>query len=232
MQYLFPIFENLCPSWGGIAHLGVRRRIPKGTVILGLDAEIDGVYYIEEGTVETVLDTHTGPERVLYRVGRGCVFGEVCCFAPGLTKEVVVKARTDCTLHFFDRELIEGTIAREHPALLIELIRILGHIVRMYGVLIQDSLNLDFFTRVCRFLVYLVRMKGAEPGSRQVQVIVESGVTQADMARLLGVHRVTVTKAVKHLKDQGVLQHFTKRELRIADFQALCRLGEGGGPRP
>jgi CRP-like cAMP-binding protein len=160
-------------------------------------------------------------------VGRGCVFGEVCCFTPGAIQEVFVKARTDCTIYFFNRELVEGVLAREHPELLLELVRILGHIVRMYGVLIQDSLNLDFFARVCRFLVYLVRLKGAEPEGRQVQVLVESGVTQGDMARLLGVHRVTVGKAVKRLKDEGIIQQFTKRELDIADFPRLCRLGEG-----
>lgn len=227
MQYQFPIFENLCPSWGGITHLGTRKHVPKGTVILGLGTVVDGIFYVKEGTVETLLDTHAGPEKVLYRVGRGCVFGEVCCFTPGAIQEVFVKARTDCTIYFFNRELVEGALAREHPELLLELVRILGHIVRMYGVLIQDSLNLDFFARVCRFLVYLVRLKGAEPEGRQVQVLVESGVTQGDMARLLGVHRVTVGKAVKRLKDEGIIQQFTKRELDIADFPRLCRLGEG-----
>lgn len=228
MQYQFPIFESLCPSWGQITHLGTRKRIPKGSVILVMEAAIDGVYYVAEGTVETILDTHTGPEKVLYRVGKGCVFGEVCCFAPGVNQEVFVKARTDCTLYFFKREIIEGVIARDHPHLLLELIRILGHIVRMYAVLLQDSLSLDFFVRVCRFLVYLVRFKEPDLAGKQVQVVVESGVTQSDMARLLGVHRVTVTKAVKKLKDQGIIRRFTKRELDIADFPRLCLLSEGG----
>jgi CRP-like cAMP-binding protein len=228
MQFQFPIFEDLCSSWGQITHLGTRKRITKGTVVLDMETTIDGVYYVQEGTIETMLDTHTGPEKVLYRVGKGCVFGEVCCFAQGVNQEVFVKARTDCVLYFFKRETIEGTIATEHPQLLIELIRILGHIVRMYGVLLQDSLSLDFFQRVCRFLVYLARFKGVDPEEKQVHVVVESGVTQGDMARFLGVHRVTVTKAVKKLKDQGIIRRFTKRELDIADYPRLCRLSEGG----
>jgi len=225
MQYQFPIFENLCPSWGQVTRLGTRKRIPKGTVILGMDASVDGVYYLKEGVVEIMLNTQSGPEKVLYCVGKGCVFGEVCCFAPGSNEEATVKARTDCVLYFFPRETIEGTLAREHPQLLLELIRILGHIVRMYGILLQDSLSLDFFVRVCRFLVYLVRFKQPDAAGKQVRV--ESGVTQSDMARLLGVHRVTVTKAVKRLKDLGVVRRFTKRELDIADFPKLCELGEG-----
>ena len=227
-QYQFPIFEDLCPSWGGIAHLGTCRRIAKGEVILGMGAAIDGVYFVEAGIVESMLVTHTGPEKVLYRIGRGCVFGEVCCFVGGLNEEVFVKARTDCILYFFTRETIEGVIARDHPGLLLEVIRILGHIVRMYGVHLQDSLNLDFFVRVCRFLVYLVRFKDADPVGLEVQVVVESGVTQGDMARLLGVHRVTVSKAVRKLKELGVLRRFTKRELEISDFPRLRQLSEGG----
>lgn len=229
MQYRFPIFENLCPSWGQVTHLGIRKRIPKGTVILDMEATVDGVYFLQEGVVEIMLNTQSGPEKVLYCVGKGCVFGEVCCFAPGDNLEATVKARTDCTLYFFKREAIEGPIAREHPQLLLELIRILGHIVRMYGVLLQDTLSVDFFVRVCRFLVYLVRFKGADATGEQVRVVVQSGVTQGDIARLLGVHRVTVTKAVKKLKDQGIIQHFTKRELAISDFPRLCQLGEGQG---
>jgi len=228
MQYQFPSFEDLCPGWGRITHLGARKRIPKGTVILSMEGAVDGVYYVQEGIVETMLDTHAGPQKVLYRVGKGCVFGEVCCFSPGMNQEVFVKARTDCTLFFFRRETIEGVIAREHPRLLLELIRILGHIVRMYGVLLQDTLSLDSFVRVCRFLVYLVRFQGADVTGKQVRVVVQSEVTQADIARLLGVHRVTVTKAVKKLKDQGIIQRFTKRELDITDFPRLCQLSEQG----
>lgn len=224
MQHQFPIFENLCPSWGRITHLATRKVIPKGTVILGVEAAVDGVYYVKEGVVETTLHTLSGPEKLLYCVGPGCVFGEVCCFAPSEHMEAMVKARTDCTLYFFKRDVIEGVIAQEHPFLLIELIRILGHIVRMYGVLLQDSLGLDFFARVCRFLVYLIEFKGAVNASAHKEVVVESGVTQSDMARFLGVHRVTVTKAVRRLKEEGVLLRFTKRELVIADFPKLCRL--------
>ena len=224
MQYQFPILENLCPSWAGVTRLGTCRRIPKGAVALGLGAAQDGVTFVEEGILETILATPHGPEKVLYRVGAGCLFGEVCYSVGSPNEEVFVKARTDCTLHYFSRETIEGVIARDHPELLLEMVRILGHIVRMYGVLLQDSLSLDFFVRVCRFLVYLVRFKGADPAGLQVHILVESGVTQGDLARLLGVHRVTVTKAVKKLKDQGVLRCFTKRELEITDFPRLLAL--------
>lgn len=226
MQYQFPIFENLCPSWGEVTHLGVKRQAPKGAWVLGANDTAEGVYYIQEGVLEIMLNTQRGPEKVLYCVGKGCVFGEVVCFVPGATEEAVVKARTDCKLVFFNRETIESTIAQQFPHLLIELVKILGHIVRMYGIHLQDSLNLDFLTRVCRFLVYLVEFKAAEVQGRK-RVVIQADITQSDMARLLGVHRVTITKAVKKLKELGILKSFTKKELEITDFPGLCKLSEG-----
>ena len=224
MQFQFPILENLCPSWGLVTHLGTCRRVAKGTVVLGMGSAMDGVTFVQEGVLETILVTPNGPEKVLYFVGEGCLFGEVCFSVGGPNEEVFVKARTDCVLHFFSRETIEGPIALDHPELLLEMVRILGHIVRMYGIQLQDSLSLDFFVRICRFLVYLVRFKGAEPAGTHAHVA--SGVSQGDLARLLGVHRVTVTKAVKKLKDRGVVRRFTKRELEITDYPGLLKLSE------
>jgi CRP-like cAMP-binding protein len=113
---------------------------------------------------------------------------------------------------------------------MVELIGMLGHIVRMYGIWLQDSLSQDYFVRVCRILVYFVRWKhglGVHDGN---QVLIQSDMTQNDIAKLLGIHRVSVTKAVRRLKELGVVRHFTKSELDIADYQGLCRLG--GQPTP
>jgi hypothetical protein len=96
----------------------------------------------------------------------------------------------------------------------------------MYGVLLQDSLSGDNFIRVCKMLVYLVHFKEAELALGQKQVIVQPEMTQHDMARLMGIHRVTVTKAISRLKSLGILRRFSKKTLEIADFPALCRLVE------
>lgn len=228
MQYEFPVFENLCPSWERVIHLATRLAYPKGSLILDMEAPAVGVFYVKEGQVDTCLYTLNGPEKVLYGVGRGCVFGEASCFSTGTTGEASVWARTDCVLYFFRKETVEGPIARDHPRLLIELTGMLGHIVRMYGIWLQDSLSQDYFVRVCRILIYFVRWKkGVAQDSGEV--LIQSDVTQNDIAKLLGIHRVTVTKAVKRLKELGIVRRFTKTELDIADFRGLCRLGGQGG---
>ena len=231
MQYAFPVFEQLCPSWEKVTHLATRLAYPRGALILDMETPARGIYFIQEGRVDTALYTLAGPEKVLYGVGRGCVFGEACCFSTGITGEASVWARTDCVLYFFRKETVEGVIALEHPHLLVEMVAMLGHIVRMYGIWLQDSLSLATFGRVCRILVYYVRAKqGAEqlPGDR---VLIHAGQSQNDLAKLLGIHRVTVAKAVARLKEMGILHRFTRSELDIADFPGLCRLA-GRETRP
>lgn len=226
MQFEFPVFEHLCPSWGQVTHLGTRQTYPKGSLVLDMDQPADGVYYVQEGQVDTALYTLHGPEKVLYGVGEGCLFGQACCFSTGTTGEATVWARTPCVLYFFRRETIEGPIAREHPHLLLEMAGLLGHIVRMYGVWLQDSLGQDYFQRVCRILIYYVRWKKGIAVPAEKEVTIHADLTQNDLAKLLGLHRVSVSKAVSRLRELGVLRRFTKNELDIADFPELCRLGQ------
>jgi len=227
MQFELPIFENLCPEWVKFTHLGIKRAFPKGTRVFDMETPLAGVYLVIEGAVEVVLHNLRGPEKVLYYVGPGCIFGEVSCFVSGENDEAHVRARSDCVCYFFSRELIEGRIASQHPFLLVELIRASAYKIRMYGILLRDSLDSDNFLRVCKMLVYLARFKGPDPVDGQALVSIHPEMTQTDMARLMGIHRVTVTKAVNRLKKQGIIGHFSRKRLEILDFPALCTLVGG-----
>lgn len=226
MQFQLPIFENLCPAWEGVSHLATRHTFSKGSQIFGMQTSVNGVYFVKKGIIEIILYTLRGPEKVLFYVGPGCIFGEVSCFVTGESGEASARARTDATLYFFRRDLIEGVIAHQHPQLLLELIRATATKIRMYGVLLQDTLNSDNFTRVCKMLVYLTQFKGVEIAEGQAQVVIQPDMTQSDMARLMGVHRVTVTKAISRLKGMGIVRHFSKNSLEISDFPGLCHLIE------
>jgi CRP-like cAMP-binding protein len=214
MQFELPIFENLSPSWEKIAALGTRFAFSKGSQIFSLGAPVNGIYFVKEGVVEILLYTLHGPEKVLFFVGPGSIFGEVSCFVSGESQEASVRARSDCVVYYFSRELVEGVIASQHPHLLIELIQVMAHKIRMYGILLQDSLTSDHF----------IRDAGLAEG--QKQVIIQPDLTQIDLARLMGIHRVTVSKAISHLKALGILRRFSRKELDIQDFPGLCQLVE------
>ena len=224
MQYQLPIFENLCPSWEKFTQLGIRRTFLKGSQVFDIANPISGVYLVTKGSVEVILYTQRGPEKVLYYVGPGCIFGEVSCFVAGDSGEARVQARSDLECYFFSRETIEGTIARQHPELLIELIRAAAYKIRMYGVLLQDSLDNDNFVRVCKMLVHLANFKQADIQPTQKVVSFQADMTQNDLARLMGIHRVTVAKALGNLRGMGILEHFSKKSVLICDYSALYSL--------
>lgn len=225
-QYQLPIFQNLCPSWQNVTYLGNRRTFPKGYQILDLETQLNGIYLVMEGSVEVILYTLRGPEKVLFYVGSGCIFGEVSCFVSGDRDDASVRARSDCILYFFSRDVLEGTIASQYPHLLIEMIQATSYKLRMYSVLLRDSLSSNPFLHVCKMLVYLVRFKGIELPQGQKQVVIQPEMTQNDIAKLMGVHRVTVTKAIGQLKEMGIVRYFSKHLLDISDFPALCQLIE------
>jgi CRP-like cAMP-binding protein len=226
MFYQLPIFENLCPSWEKVLHLGVRETFPKGGRIFFSEDIIDGLYYIVEGSIEINLHTIHGPEKVLFIVGKGCIFGEVSCFIGGDAEEASAKTRSDSVLYYFKKETIEQVIAPQYPELMIELVQTVAYKARMFTELLTDELISNQFTRVCKMIVYLVRFREirVEPGQRLV--VFEPDMTQNDIARLMGVHRVTVTKAIGQLKQMGIIRQFSKKCLEITNFPELLRLVE------
>jgi CRP-like cAMP-binding protein len=226
MFYQLPIFENLCPSWEKVLHLGVREVFNKGSRIFFTEDKIDGLYYIVEGSIEINLHTVHGPEKVLFIVGKGCIFGEVSCFIGGDAEEASAKTRSDSVLYYFKKETIEQIIAVQHPDLMLELVQTVAYKARMFTELLTDELISNQFTRVCKMIVYLVRFREIHIELGQRLVIFQPDMTQNDIARLMGVHRVTVTKAISQLKRKGIIRQFSKKKLEISDFPELLRLVE------
>ena len=61
--------------------------------------------------------------------------------------------------------------------------------------------------------------------------VVNPGVSQSELALVLGLHRSTVCRIIRTLRDRGVLGHFTRCSLEILDREALaelCNPSEGG----
>ena len=50
-------------------------------------------------------------------------------------------------------------------------------------------------------------------------------ITQAELALLLNMHKVTMSNIIAQLKEKNILKTFTKTELTILDLEELLRLG-------
>ena len=72
---------------------------------------------------------------------------------------------------------------------------------------------------LCRFILSLARKNNG-------QSAFPSGMTQLEVAELLGIHRATLTRAVQQLKQMGVITSFTRREVRISNMVLLEQLAD------
>jgi CRP-like cAMP-binding protein len=224
MRHQMPVFENLCPSWNSILHLGIRRTFQKGCPIFDLGEPINGIYFLKEGLVEIPLFTQKGPEKVLFYIGPNCIFGEVSCFVTGFSREAYARARSDCVVYFFSLEQLEGVIAHQYPHLLIELIKVTANKIWNNVIMLPDSLAGNDFLRVCKMLMNLTDYCEVSIAENQKRVVFQPKLTQGDLAKLMGIHRMTVTKAMARLKEMGIIDHFTKNSLEISDYPALCAM--------
>ena len=77
---------------------------------------------------------------------------------------------------------------------------------------ITESVELDPQTQVCRYLHRLA-------DERRTRVV-NPGVSQSELALVLGLHRSTVCRIIRTLRDRGVLGHFTRCSLEILDREA------------
>ena len=73
--------------------------------------------------------------------------------------------------------------------------------------------------RICRFLHLRMRDDGGAPNPR-----VSPGLNQQELANLLGVHRVTLNKALRELEREAVLGPYSRDEVYIVDMERFHEL--------
>ena len=74
--------------------------------------------------------------------------------------------------------------------------------------------------RICRFLY----MRIPTDTSGQTDRWVQPALNQQELASLLGVHRVTLNKALRELEKEGILGPYSKNEVCILDRERLKAL--------
>ncbi|MFQ8888596.1 MAG: Crp/Fnr family transcriptional regulator, partial [Bilophila wadsworthia] len=154
----------------------------------------------------------------------GCLFREIVLLHVSPSHPASLVALEPCEVYNFPRTLLDDAeFVRRHPALMSNLVHSLGAKAGAFYSQITESVELDPQTQVCRYLHRLA-------DERRTRVV-NPGVSQSELALVLGLHRSTVCRIIRTLRDRGVLGHFTRCSLEILDREALaelCNPSEGG----
>lgn len=133
-------------------------------------------------------------------------------------KNTVVTCMEAAEVALFDAAILTDTrFAAEHPDLMINLVQSLCVHLVIHSQRLAEQALADSLSQVCRVVCELAERHG---GSDRFA----PGMTQQELALLLGMHRTTLTRILCRLREMNVLGRFTRHELRILDRVRLEEL--------
>ncbi len=191
--------------------------VEAGQRILSPGEPADTAFIVEKGEVELLV--RRGGRRALINIQRrGGVFGDVplLCEMPF---PFIAVARTDATLLKLDRDRLIDLLSA-HPAVALRwLVNVVQRLERANRRVVSLTLG-DLRSRVLALLAD--ELVSTEDGS-------DIGLTQAEMAALLGATRQSVNRVLRKLAGEGLLrQRYGKVE--IEDPERVIQLAEGSAP--
>ncbi len=189
-----------------------------GQVIFAEGDAGDRLYIIGAGKVKIGRRLPDGRENLLAVMGPSDMFGELAIFDPGPRTS---SATTITKLHAssMDRSLLRAWIA-DRPEIAEQLLRVLARRLRRTNDSLTDLIFTDVPGRVAKQLLRLAQQFGAQEGNH---LRVKHGLTQDEIAQLVGASRETVNKALSDFGARGWIELDGKGVLIIDTIQLARR---------
>lgn len=217
-------FPSLRPNgsntiWATILHLAARRAYPAGHLLELQGAALTDFYYIEKGRLLITYTSQNGRERPILTLGHGNIFNASTALTGFDNPDSQYLCLDDTVLWRFPGSLLKSPdFVRQYPELIINLMQSLGN----RNLQMHETLS---YTGPDIALVQLARWL-ARAAEDHAALSFRPGLTQQELADMLGIHRATLVRCIHALREQGIINRFTKNILDITDAEALRRLAE------
>ncbi len=211
-----PLFHVL--SQEGIsaaARAGLSRIYAPGQIICHQGDPGDHLYAVVEGLVKIVFTSERGDEMVLNILGPGEIFGELALLDGSPRSASVVALKSTSVFVLPRRQLLE--LMSVNPGLADEFLKLIGGLVRNLTEKAGDLAFLDLVGRLAKLLLQLSAMHDHVHG-----IVLDSGLTQTDLARMIGASRPAVNRALQSLAARGLIA-LQGRTIVLRDLEALRR---------
>ena len=215
----FPLFDVLTPdARAGLAERLVRHNVARGSVIFHEGEPGDAVHLVLDGKVKISRAAADGRENVLAVMAPGDVFGELSVFDPG-PRTATATAVVDTELGSLGHQDLRYWLGRRPDAAEL-LLRVLARRLRRTNDAMSDLVFTDVPGRVAKALLGLADQFG-EPRAAG-GMLVEHGLTQEELAQLVGASRETVNKALADFAARGWLTTGS-RTVTLLDPERLAK---------
>lgn len=213
------VFSALDPqALDRLAAAAVVRRYRRGEYLFHVGDPGDSLLVVAEGLVKVTISSPDGSDVVLAAMGPGESLGELAVL-DGAPRSASVVAAEATTVFVLGRRELLGTMAA-HPAVLDAVLVNLGALVRRLTETTADLVFLDLGGRLAKTLLRLA-------GTQQA---IDAGLTQSDIAAMVGGSRPAVNKALQTLAARGWIS-IRPHQIVLHDKAALLRRA-GGDDEP
>ena len=212
-----PIFSELSDEdITSLAHLAIRKRYPKDTVVFFENEEGDFFFTITEGRIKVTILGDDGREVILSVLGPGDFFGEMALLdnEPRSATAIAVEESELLSLHRNDFQ----TVLNDNKSITSALIRVLSARLRRANHQISTLALLDVYGRVARVIVDMAREEGKRLRDGRIAF---RRATHQEIANRIGTTRETVTRMLKDLERQGLIHVEGKEIIVQPDFEKV-----------
>ena len=209
-----PIFESLSVErLVPIARVAVFRKVPRGTTNLRAGDRTDFVYFILSGVLKVLVSDEEGREVILSNLGPGEFFGEMGVLDDN-PRSATVAATTLCELIVVSKTDFRRCLAENFDVSLY-IMRSLVKRLRTADRKIESLALMDVYGRVARLLLEM-----AEEDGEGRQVVMRK-ISKQDIAKMIGASREMVSRVMKDLQLQGLIEEGEGRILLREKLQLV-----------
>ena len=213
-QESFARIQQTSELWKDVFGLSTPRDFKKGELVIRDGTLVTSIYYILEGEVRMDMVNENGADKIYWYFGPDTLLGEPALFLqrPSILYGVCTKPTK---VRVFSREVIFEHIIPHHRELALALFHEMAVKMRLLINQIAVLGMENMAARVCKYLQTNL--------SRDVSGGLSSvpGITQRELAKLLGMHRVTCGRVLKELKEKGIIGGYSAARVHIYDEAAL-----------
>jgi CRP-like cAMP-binding protein len=199
-----------------IARHAKERTFEKGNHIFTEGDPGDSFFVLAKGRVKVFVSSVEGAEVVLVTLAPGDLFGELALLDHG-DRSASAAALEPCTVISLERSILMEMLQSE-PGIGDSLLRALGTALRRLTGQAADLVFLDLQGRVAKLLI---QMAEKQPSENQ-EIVLDLGMTQTDLASMVGGSRQAVNRILHGLAARGFID-MEARTIMIRDRAALMK---------
>lgn len=201
--------------------ISTSKKYPKGSVIFSEDEEAKGFFVVISGRVKVYKLSPEGKEQILHIISPGQAFAEAALFDDS-TYPAFAESLAETRVLYFPRESFISLI-RKNPQISLNMIGSLSHWLRKFVSLVEELSLKDVSARLSKYLLDLTAQSGR---SSERGIEIELEINKGQLASQLGTISETLSRALKKLRDMGVIEVKGKR-ITILQRETLEDISSG-----